>query len=73
MKPINRPNSNKNLIVSSSTITWEGPNIPCIDLCTGDTVSTVVYKIAEHICSIYSNIEDLKTLDLKCVIENCNS
>lgn len=73
MKPINRPNSNQNLIVSSSTITWEGPNIPCIDLCTGDTVSTVVYKIAEHLCSIYSDIEDLKTLDLKCVIENCNS
>lgn len=73
MKPINRPNSNQNLIVSSNTITWEGPNIPCIDLCTGDTVSSVVYKIAEHLCSIYSNIEDLKTLDLKCVIENCNS
>ena len=73
MKPINRPNSNQNLIVSSNTITWEGPNIPCIDLCTGDTISSVVYKIAEHLCSIYSNIEDLKTLDLKCVIENCNS
>jgi hypothetical protein len=73
MKPINRPNSNQNLIVSSNTITWEGPNIPCIELCTGDTVSSVVYKIAEHLCSIYSNIEDLKTLDLKCVIENCNS
>jgi len=58
---------------SSNQILWDGPNIPCIDLCTGDTVSSIVYKIASHICSIYTDIDALKNLTFQCLVDCSNT
>lgn len=58
--------------VSSNCVVWQGPNIPCINLCTGDTVSTVVYKVATDLCTIKSSL-DLTNLDLSCLVQFCTT
>lgn len=58
--------------VSSNCVVWQGPDIPCINLCTGDTVSSVVYKVASDLCLIKSSW-DLTNLDLSCLVEFCTS
>jgi hypothetical protein len=64
MKPLNLDNS-PCTPVSSNCVIWAGPNIPCIKLCTGDTVSDVVYKLATELCTIidYLNVD---SYDLSC-------
>jgi len=45
MKPLNYSSENCDPI-SSNCVIWQGPDIDCIDLCKGDTVSEVIYKLA---------------------------
>lgn len=64
MKPLNLDNSPCSP-VSSNCIIWAGPSIPCINLCTGDTISDVTYKLATELCGIldYLNVQNY---DLAC-------
>ena len=48
---------------SSDCIIWQGPNIPCINLCTGDSITDVTYKIAEKLCAVQSTFS-LSSLQL---------
>lgn len=59
-------------IISSEFVIWEGPNIPCIDLCTGEKVSGVIAKIGEKLCTLVSDIKELETLDYTCMNEKFN-
>ena len=56
---------------SSNCVVWQGPDIPCISLCHGDTISDVIAKLAEELCLLVNatptNI-DLSGLDLLCVL-----
>lgn len=58
--------------ISSNCVVWQGPDLPCIDLCNGDTISDVVAKLAEKLCEIIdaacSCNPDLTGLDLKCAL-----
>lgn len=58
--------------VSSNCVVWQGPDISCINLCTGDTVSTVMYKVATDLCTLKSTL-DLTTLNLSCLVEFCTT
>lgn len=58
--------------VSSDCVLWQGPNIPCLNLCNGDTVSSVVYKVAEKLCLIKDEL-DLSDLDLSCLLTFCTN
>ena len=60
---------NNNSILSSEMVLWEGPNIPCIDLCTGEKVSNVVAKIGTKLCTLITDVKELETLDYTCMIE----
>jgi hypothetical protein len=51
--------------VSSNCVIWQGPDIPCINLCNGDSVSDVVAKMAERLCTITDQL-DISLLDLSC-------
>ncbi len=64
MKPLNLDNSPCSP-VSSNCVIWAGPNIPCIKLCTGDTISDVTFKLATELCTIldYLNVDNY---DLSC-------
>jgi hypothetical protein len=58
--------------VSSNCVIWQGPDLSCINLCNGDAVSDVVYKLATQLCTIQSAL-DLSTLDLSCLVSFCAS
>ena len=58
--------------VSSNCVIWQGPSLPCINLCNGDTVSNVVYKMATDLCNIKTSL-DLTALDLSCLVSFCSS
>lgn len=68
--PIKKTNLSKGDPISSNQVIWQGPDIPCIGLCNTDTVSIVVFKVAEKICELVDEL-DLTTLDLSCVIDLC--
>ena len=52
--------------VSSNCVVWQGPDLGCIGLCKGDTVSDVIAKLATELCTLIDmfNIEDF---DLACL------
>lgn len=64
MKPLNFDNSPCSPI-SSNCVIWQGPNIPCIKLCTGDTISDVIHKLATELCNIM-DLLDVDGYDLSC-------
>jgi hypothetical protein len=64
MKPLNLDNSPCSPI-SSNCIVWQGPDIPCIHLCTGDTISDVVNKLATELCTVLDTLK-VSNYDLSC-------
>lgn len=54
--------------ISSSCVVWNGPDIPCINLCKGDTIDEVVYQLATILCDITENVLDVTTLDFECLL-----
>ena len=46
----NKKNTNGCNPLSSNCVVWQGPDLDCIDVCQGDTISDIVAKIAEEIC-----------------------
>lgn len=57
--------------VSSNCVVWQGPNIPCINICNGDTVSDVVGKLGDELCTLVDAVcqcnPDISGLDLNCL------
>ena len=64
MRPLNLDNS-PCTPTSSNCVIWAGPNIPCIKLCTGDTISDVVFKLATELCTLLDQT-NITTYDLSC-------
>jgi hypothetical protein len=64
MKPLNLDNSPCSPI-SSNCVIWQGPDIPCIKLCNGDTVSDVIHKLATELCIIMETLK-VSNYDLSC-------
>jgi len=69
MKPTNLEKTACNP-VSSTCVIWTGPDIECINLCKGDTVTEVVYKLATELCKVIDTFNvsnyDISCLDLAC-------
>lgn len=57
--------------ISSNCVIWQGPDISCIDLCNGDTISEVTYKLATEVCNLITSgvtaNPNLDGLDLSCL------
>ena len=64
MKPLNLDNKPCSPI-SSNCVIWQGPDIPCIKLCSGDTVSDVVFKLATELCTVLDTL-NVTNYDLSC-------
>ena len=64
MKPLNLDNRPCSPI-SSNCVIWQGPDIPCIKLCNGDTVSDIVYKLGTELCTIMDQL-NVSNYDLSC-------
>jgi hypothetical protein len=68
MKPKSKILSGCTSAQSSDCIIWNGPNIPCLDLETGMSITDVEHLIACKVCEIAGEL-DLSDLDLSCLIE----
>jgi hypothetical protein len=64
MKPLNLNKETCNPI-SSNCVVWQGPDMPCIQLCKGDTVSDVVAKLATELCTVLDTL-DVSNYDIAC-------
>lgn len=72
MIPTNSSNSTNGCdSISSNCVIWQGPDISCINLCNGDTISEVTAKLAELVCELITNgvaiNPNLTGLDLSCL------
>ena len=55
---------------SSNCVVWQGPDLSCVDVCTGDTISDVVAKLCETLANITTeapgvNIDTINQLCLE--------
>jgi len=55
---------------SSNCVVWQGPNLECINLCKGDSISDVVYKLAVELCKI-KDATDMSLVDFDCLLNDC--
>lgn len=57
--------------ISSNCVIWQGPDIACINLCNGDTITDVVAKLATELCTLITDgvtsNPSLTGLDLTCL------
>lgn len=42
--------------VSINAIFWDGEDLPCFDICNGDSIQPLVYDIATYVCETLDNI-----------------
>jgi|LauGreDrversion4_2_1035121.scaffolds.fasta_scaffold14133_2 hypothetical protein len=57
--------NNTGLKTPSSLVLWDGPAIPCLKLCKGDTVTDVLYKLALDHCKVLETLDPSK-YDISC-------
>jgi len=52
--------------ISSRCVIWQGGDLPCIDLCNGDKVDNVIFKLATELCEFMAMFE-VSNYDLSCL------
>jgi hypothetical protein len=73
MTPYNSSSNKENCApLSSNCVIWQGPDIDCINLCNGDSISDVVYRLALEVCAFQGAV-GLSSVDLSCLIQVCNN
>jgi hypothetical protein len=75
MEPVNNTSNNSSKTTcnyqSSNCVIWEGPDLPCINLCKGDSIQDVVYRMATKLCEMSEAIKiDVSTIDFDCITED---
>jgi hypothetical protein len=64
MKPLNYDNSPCSP-TSSNCVIWQGPDLDCIKLCKGDTISDVIASLATELCTVMDQLS-ITNYDLSC-------
>jgi hypothetical protein len=64
MKPLNYDNSPCSP-TSSNCVIWQGPDLDCIKLCKGDTISDVIANLATELCNVMDQLS-ITNYDLSC-------
>ena len=64
MKPLNFDNSPCSP-TSSNCVIWAGPDLKCINLCRGDSITDVIEKLATELCTILDTL-NINSYDLDC-------
>jgi hypothetical protein len=70
MIPTNKDNNAGCTPLSSNCVIWQGPDIPCIKLCKGDSVSDVVARLADELCTVLDYLK-VDSYDLECFNPVC--
>ncbi|MDB4301027.1 hypothetical protein N9926_00955 [Flavobacteriaceae bacterium] len=72
MIPTDNGNTQPCSPISSNCVVWQGPDIACINLCNGDSVSDVVAALATKLCELIDQTcecdPDISSVDLKCAL-----
>ena len=74
----NKKNTNGCNPLSSNCVVWQGPDLDCIDVCQGDTISDIVAKLCETIESSTTeaagvNIDTINQLCLESTYGTANT
>ena len=56
VKPLNLTKDNCTAM-SSNCVVWQGPNIPCLDICKGASLTEVMYQIATSFCEMFEQLD----------------
>lgn len=70
MIPTNKENQAGCEPVSSNCVIWQGPDIPCIKLCKGDSISDVTARLAKELCTIMDYLK-VSSYNLECFNPVC--
>lgn len=54
-------------VTTSNCVIWQGPDLCCIDLCHGDSISEVINEIAKKICKIFE-VLDIQSYDISALV-----
>jgi len=57
MIPTNSNNLTNCDPISSNCVIWQGPDLPCVEICTGDTISTVIAALCTELQLLQTLIE----------------
>lgn len=55
---------------TSNCVVWQGPDLCCIDLCHGDSISEVINELAKKICKIFELL-NVQSYDLSELAGTC--
>lgn len=55
----------------SNEVAWNGPEIPCLGICTGQSLNKITYVIATKLCELAAPY-DLSTLTLQGALDIFN-
>jgi len=73
MKPYSSSSEKENCLpLSSNCVEWQGPALSCINMCKGDSVSDIVYKVSEKVCDLQDTAL-LTNVNLTCLLESCST
>src|SRR3990172_3442900 len=56
--------------VSSNLVIWQGPDIECLKLCKGDSITDITFKLATELCEILDMLK-VENYDLSCFNVKC--
>jgi len=57
-------------VTTSNCVVWQGPDLCCIDLCHGDSISEVINELAKKICKIFEML-NVQSYDLSELAGSC--
>jgi hypothetical protein len=60
------------LPTSSVCVKWEGPTIPCLTICKGESIEQVIVDLASIVCTTKDSI-DISSLNFSCLVPNGQS
>lgn len=55
---------------SSNCVVWQGPDLPCLSLCTGDSITDVMFKLSTAFCEFKDEF-DFSDVDISCIFDAC--
>ena len=69
--PITPKDTQKNCSpVSSNCVIWQGPDIPFLNLCQGDSISDVTAKLAAEVSTLVTDL-NISNFDISCFPPIC--
>ena len=70
MLPLSTGNTQGCKPISSNCVVWQGPDLNCINVCNGDTISIVIAKMAELICTLIDTGLEA-SFDISNIVQSC--